>query len=170
MMFSLSSLSSLFSLFTCHSSLKPMLLALAIAGAAGSTLAAAGGPPGSPPGSPQGSTHLSNASGAVLNGSAVLVGGSLYTFAAGGAMVVASIEVVGDASVVVLKGSLDGVSASVRLSGEAAHQASLVAGASVEVVAISTGYILVTAGRVLAFVPNELGRALLHSSRVAERG
>ena len=143
-----------------------MLLALAIAGAAGSTLAA----PGSPPGSPQGSTHLSNASGAVLNGSAVLVGGSLYTFAAGGAMVVASIEVVGDASVVVLKGSLDGVSASVRLSGEAAHQASLVAGASVEVVAISTGYILVTAGRVLAFVPNELGRALLHSSRVAERG
>jgi hypothetical protein len=143
-----------------------MLLALAIAGAAGSTLAAAG----TPPGSPQGSTHLSNASGAVLNGSAVLVGGSLYTFAAGGAMVVASIEVVGDASVVVLKGAADGVSASVRLSGEAAHQASLVAGASVEVVAISTGYILVTAGRVLAFVPNELGRALLHSSRVAERG
>lgn len=166
MMFSLSSLSSLFSLFSCHSSLKPMLLALAIAGAAGSTLAAQV----SPPGGPQGSTHLSNASGAVLNGSAVLVGGSLYTFAAGGAMVVASIEVVGDASVVVLKGSLDGVSASVRLSGEAAHQASLVAGASVEVVAISTGYILVTAGRVLAFVPNELGRALLHSSRVAERG
>lgn len=141
--------------------MKPLMLALLIA-AAGTTALAA-------PAGPQGSTNLSNASRFMVNGSAVVVGGSIATFVGAGAVVVGSIEVVGDASVVVLTSVADGVSASVRLSGQAAHQASLVAGASVEVVAISTGYILVTAGQVIAFVPNEMGRVLLHSSRVAER-
>ncbi|MDB5961626.1 MAG: hypothetical protein JWP59_2920 [Massilia sp.] len=139
---------------------KPLLVAVLLAA---TTLAAAA------PGGPQGSTHLSNASNLVADGSATVIGGSLLTVAAAGSVVVASVEVAGDASVLVLRGAADGVTASVRLSGQAARNASNVAGASVEVVALSTGYLLVTAGRVIAFVPNEIGRALLHSSRVAER-
>jgi len=122
------------------------------------------------PAGPQGSTHLSNASSMLVDGSATIVNGSLVTVAGAGSMVVASVEVVGDAMVVVLTGVADASRATLRLSGQAARQASMVAGASVEVVALSTGYLLVSAGRVLAFVPNEIGKALLHNSRVAERG
>lgn len=114
---------------------------------------------------PQGSTHLSNASQWAADGSAIVLSGALVTVAASGAVVLASVEVVGDASVVVLTSAADGVSASVRLSGQAARQASTAVGASVEVVAQSSGYMLIAAGKVLAFVPNELGRALLYSAR-----
>lgn len=119
---------------------------------------------------PQGSTHLSNASQWLANGSATIVSGSVMTVAGLGAGVIASVETVGDVSVIVLTSAVDGSRASVRLSGQAARQASTLAGASVEVLALASGMVLVTAGQVLAFIPNELGRALLHSSRVDQRG
>lgn len=115
---------------------------------------------------PQGSTHLSNASGVIANGSARMVAGTLESVAGAGSLVVASVETVGDASVVLLKAAGKASTASVALSGRAARDASLVVGASVEMVALSTGYLLVTAGRVIAFIPNEMGKALLHSSRI----
>src|SRR5450830_1715113 len=102
---------------------------------------------------PQGSTHLSNASGVLANGSARVMGGALESVAGAG-------------SLVVLKAAGKASSATLALSGRAARDASLVVGASVEMVALSTGYLLVTAGRVLAFIPNEAGRVLLHSSRI----
>lgn len=114
----------------------------------------------------QASSALSNASGLLAQGSATVVDGSLAAMAASGAIVVASVQVAGDASTVVLTGSADGVSATLRLSGEVVEGASLVAGTSVGLVALSTGYLLVAAGKVLAFIPNEIGRALLHHSRV----
>jgi hypothetical protein len=36
------------------------------------------------------------------------------------------------------------------------------------VTAISTGYVLVMSGKALAFIPNEVGQALLHHSRVGQ--
>jgi hypothetical protein len=116
-----------------------------------------------------GSTDLSNASNMVAEGSALMVGGSLSALAASGTVLVASVEAAGDASVLVLAGASDAARATVRLSGRAAREASLVAGASLNVVATSTGYLLVSAGKVLAFIPNEIGKALLHHSRVSAR-
>ena len=116
-----------------------------------------------PAAEPRGSTDLSNAS-------ALVAYGSLSTLAASGTVVVDSIEAAGDASVVVLAGASNVGQAAVRLSGRAAREASLAVGASVNVVAISSGYLLVAAGKVLAFVPNEMGRALLHHSRTSARG
>jgi hypothetical protein len=118
----------------------------------------------------QGSTDLSNASELVAEGSATVVVGSLSAVAASGTVVVDSVVAVGDASVVVLAGASDAARATVRLSGRAAREASLAAGASVDVVATSTGCLLVSAGKVLAFVPNEIGKSLLHHSRVSARG
>ncbi|MFL6709874.1 MAG: hypothetical protein ACJ8HI_16865 [Massilia sp.] len=115
---------------------------------------------------PQGSAHMSNASNAIANGSARVVGGALESVAGAGSLVVASVETVGDGSVVILKAAGKASTATVAFSGRAARDASLVVGASVEMVALSTGYLLVTAGRVIAFVPNEMGKALLHSSRI----
>jgi hypothetical protein len=65
--------------------------------------------------------------------------------------------------------SLQGVSGAIETSAtiarELAEAASVGVGTSVKVVAESTGYALVASGVLLAFVPNELGRALLHHSR-----
>jgi hypothetical protein len=118
----------------------------------------------------QGSTGLSNASGLVAEGSATVAYGSLSAVAASGTAVVESVELAGDASVVVLAGASDAAQVAVRLSGRAAREASLAVGTSVNVMATSSGYLLVTAGKVLAFVPNEIGRALIHHSRVSARG
>lgn len=113
-----------------------------------------------------GSTALSNASGFLALGSASVVVGSLSLVAGSGAVVVETVQAVGGASMVVLRGASDGVSATVRFSGNVAGGASLVVGASVTLVAEATGYLLVSAGRVIAFIPNEIGRSLLHHSRV----
>lgn len=134
-----------------------MMLLLCLCGAAGAA-------------EQQGSTDLSNASDLVAEGSAVLVVGSLSAVAASGTVLVESVEAAGDASVIVLAGASGAAQASVRLSGRAAREASLAVGASVNVVATSTGYLLVAAGKVLAFIPNEIGKALLHHSRVSARG
>jgi hypothetical protein len=78
------------------------------------------------------------------------------------------VETVADGVVVVLKGASDGVTVSVRLSGNAAQGLSTAVGTAVTVTAISTGYVLVMSGTALAFIPNEVGQALLHHSRVGQ--
>jgi len=95
-----------------------------------------------------------------------VVYGSLSAVAASGTIIVESVQLAGDASMVVLAGASDAASATLRVSGNVVQGASLAAGASVELVAVSTGYLLVAAGKVLAFIPNAVGSALLHHERV----
>lgn len=111
-----------------------------------------------------GQSELSNAS---ANLSGVVVGGSILTLAATGSVVVASVRRVGDGIEVVLENLADASRATVRLSGRLAAGASLAAGTALEVVTASTGYVLVMAGKVIAFLPNEAGKALLHHSRAS---
>lgn len=118
----------------------------------------------------QGASAMSNASELVGEGSALLVYGSLSAVAASGTVVVDSVEVAGDASLVVLASASDAGRAAIRLSGRAAREASLAVGTGVSLVALSTGYLLVSAGTVVCFVPNELGKALLHHSRSGAQG
>lgn len=109
---------------------------------------------------------VSEASLAIPAASGVVVMGSMSMLAASGQVVVKSVEAVGDGSVIVLNGVAEGVSASVRLSGRAAQELSLAAGTVVKVVALSTGHMLILAGKAIAFIPNEVGTALLHQSKV----
>ncbi|MES2148575.1 MAG: hypothetical protein V4508_02165 [Pseudomonadota bacterium] len=113
----------------------------------------------------QGSSELSNASELVAEGSALVVYGSLSAVAASGTVLVESVETAGDASLLVLAGASNAGRAAVRLSGRAARGASNLAGSAISVVALSTGFVLVAAGQVIAFIPNEMGKALLHHSR-----
>lgn len=99
------------------------------------------------------------------NLSGVVVVGSILSVAATGSVVVASARTVGEALEVVLESLADGSRATVRLSGKAAGGLSLAAGTTVEVVTASTGHVLVLSGKAIAFLPNEAGKALLHSSR-----
>lgn len=107
---------------------------------------------------------VSEESAASMAGSAsVVVSGSLFALTAAGSAVVASVETAGDGSVIVLRGLAGAGSASVRIAGGA----SVVVGSVVEVVALATGCALIHAGRMIAFVPNEIGRALVHRRAVS---
>ena len=72
----------------------------------------------------------------------------LFLSAGGMSLVVAGVEASAKGVKSVLKNTADGVSAVVESS------------------AIGAGVILSTAGKVLAFIPNEIGKALLHSERL----
>jgi hypothetical protein len=128
------------------------LLALALAAAPGY---AADGP-----------SDASTASALSADGSAMVVDGSLLAATGSGVIVVKSVDASAGVVVFVAEGAANGVSATVRLSGRAAREASLVAGQVLQVTAVSTGVLLVASGKVLAFIPNEIGTALLHHSRV----
>lgn len=113
-----------------------------------------------------GASGASAASALMADGSAMVVDGSLLAAAGSGVVVVKSVEASGDALVFVVEGAVNGVSATVRLSGRAARDASLATSQVLHAATVSTGVMLVASGKVLAFIPNELGKALLHHSRV----
>ncbi|MES2529601.1 MAG: hypothetical protein V4636_01080 [Pseudomonadota bacterium] len=85
----------------------------------------------------------------------------------GGAMLtVVAVEASVGATIYLLERASDGARVSIRVSGQVAQGASMVAGTAVAVSVISTGVVLSVAGEVLAFIPNALGRALLHNERL----
>jgi hypothetical protein len=96
-----------------------------------------------------------------------LVAGSIVGVAVTGSAVVESVQAVGDGIEIVLAGAGQASRATVRLSGEAARGLSVGAGTVLQVVAMSAGHALVLSGKVLAFIPNEVGQALLHHARAA---
>jgi hypothetical protein len=117
-----------------------------------------------------GSAHaadLSAPSQALGDGSALVVGGSLLSVAAAGSVVVGSAHLVAGGIELVLEGAGAASTVTVRLSGAAARGLSIAAGTTLEVAALSTGHALVLSGKVLAFIPNEAGKALLHHARAA---
>ena len=111
-----------------------------------------------------GSQALSNGIGEL---SAVVVAGSVLTVYGAGSLVVESVQTVGDGVEVVLAGASEGSKATVQFSGKALEGVSMAAGTAVSVVAMSAGHALVVSGKVIAFLPNEIGKALLHHSRVS---
>lgn len=74
-----------------------------------------------------------------------------------------SVEVGAEGSLWLLERASDGARLGLTLSGAVSASA----GTVIEVSASSAGWILSTAGEVVAIVPNELGRALLHHERLS---
>lgn len=85
---------------------------------------------------------------------------------AGAVLVVKGVEASATGTQYVLERVSDGARASVEVSGKVASAASTTVGTVVSVSIISAGVVLSVAGQVLAFVPNEAGRALFHNQRV----
>jgi len=85
---------------------------------------------------------------------------------AGAVLVVKGVEASAIGTRYVLERVSDGARASVEVSGKVAGAASTTVGTVVSVSIISAGVVLSVAGQVIAFVPNEAGRALLHNQRV----
>jgi hypothetical protein len=111
--------------------------------------------------------YNSNASEMSALGSIVVVGGAMSMLEGSGTAVVESVEKVGESTVVVLKGAVEGSRVTLKMSGKVVTGASLAAGTAVSVVTMASGYALVVAGAVIAFIPNQAGKALLHHSRVS---
>jgi len=83
----------------------------------------------------------------------------------GGVMVVESVKVVGGLVEVALKGAGAASLAVVTVTAAAASTSAVAAGQTVKVVAEGTGYLLVTAGKVLCFVPGAKDQKILRSQR-----
>lgn len=87
---------------------------------------------------------------------------------AGAAFTVVALEAAADGTVWVLQRASDGARASVTLSAQAAGTASVAVGTAVTATAFSAGWVLSAAGKAIAVVPNEIGRALLHHEQVTK--
>lgn len=86
---------------------------------------------------------------------------------AGATLVVVSVEVVGGATVWVLERASDGARISLRAAGQLAKGIVVSAGTAVAVSVIASGTVLSVAGEVIAFIPNEIGKALLYNEQVS---
>ena len=97
---------------------------------------------------------------------AVSVAAPVALLSAGAVFTVVAVEVVSGATVWVLESASDGARASLTLSGQLVGGVSVVAGTAVVATAFSAGWVLSAAGRAIAFIPNEIGKALLYNERV----
>ena len=102
--------------------------------------------------------------GASAVGASVVVPVALST--AGAVLVVKSVELSATGTVYVLERVSDGAQVSIEVSANVAGAASVVAGTLVAVSVIAADTVLSVAGEAIAFIPNEIGRALLHNERV----
>ena len=83
-------------------------------------------------------------------------------------MVVKSVAASARGMVCVLERASDGARASVELAARGAGAASLSVGTAVTVSVIGAGVVLSAAGEAIAFLPNEMGRALMYSQRLSQ--
>lgn len=116
----------------------------------------------------QASAHSDAADLSILSGLPVVisVAAPLMVLSAGATLTVVAVQALATGTEWVLERASDGARASMKLSTQAAAGTSMVAGTAVLVTAVSTGWVLSSASRVIAFVPNEIGAALLHNEKV----
>jgi len=86
----------------------------------------------------------------------------------GAVLVVKSVELSARGALCVLERASDGVQVSVDVVARGVERTSMVVGKTVQVAVIGAGAVLSIAGEAIAFVPNEIGRALLHNERVTQ--
>lgn len=84
----------------------------------------------------------------------------------GAVLVVKAVEVTARGTVYVLERASDGARASVEVGARSVSAVAVGVGTVLTVSVIGTGVLLSAAGEAIAFIPNELGRALLHNERV----
>ena len=112
--------------------------------------------------STRGSIALSNASAASLAASGFVVTGSIELIAASAELTVQAVQAAGESAVIVLRGASEAATVSVLTSAQLAYH--VTAGSLAQVMGEPTGYALYVGGNLVAFVPNHVGRALIHQS------
>lgn len=82
-------------------------------------------------------------------------------------LAIVSVEASADGVVWIVERASDGVRGTIRFARDVGGGLSIAAGQMITVVAMGTGWLLCTAGKAIAFVPNEVGAALLYSQRIS---
>ncbi len=93
---------------------------------------------------------------------AVSIAGPVLLVAGSAAFTIVAVEASAAGTVWMLERASDGARASVRFAGQVVASV----GTAVLVSVVATGWVVSAAGAAIAFVPNELGRALLHNERI----
>ncbi len=91
----------------------------------------------------------------------VLIGGV-------GSIVVTGVQASAEGTVWVVESVADGVKGSICFAGRVIETAGIAVGTVLVATAVSTGTVLSDAGRVVAFIPNEIGRTLSYNQRVSQ--
>lgn len=97
---------------------------------------------------------------------AVSITAPVALLSAGAVLTVVSVQASAEGTVWVLERASDGVRASVKFTGQAVGGLSIAAGTLIEVTVVGAGWVLSAAGKAIAFIPNELGKALMHNERI----
>ncbi len=111
-------------------------------------------------------SEVSEASALSLLPVAVSVAAPSMILGAGAVLTVVSIQASATGTVWVLERASDGARATLHFSGHVAQGAALSVGGAVMVTALTSGHVLSAAGNAIAFIPNEIGRALLFNERI----
>lgn len=114
-----------------------------------------------------GSCNASNASAVMSEGVGIVLSGSVSAVAASGQLLIEAVEAGADTVTIVVKASGKAASTTIKLSGKAIKKVGFVAGQVIELTAISTGHFLVLSGKAVAFIPNEVGQALIDHKKVS---
>ena len=85
-----------------------------------------------------------------------------------GSIVVTGVEASAEGTVWIVENVADGVKGSIRFAGKAVGASAVAVGTVVVVTVVATGMVLSSAGRVIAFIPNEIGRSLSYNQRVSQ--
>lgn len=105
---------------------------------------------------------LSQGSALSATGVSMLTAGSMEVITASPALIVQAANTSAEAGEVVLKSASTAATVSLEVTPEIASYLSQAVGTTVEVVTEASGCALFHAGRMIAFIPNELSRSLLH--------
>jgi len=96
----------------------------------------------------------------VIAPASVLVAGTVLT--------VKSVRASAKGTVIVLEGVADASETTIEVSGNVAARASTVVGRAATVSVIASGTVISAAGEVLAFIPTEIGRELMHDEKITQ--
>ena len=116
-------------------------------------------------------THATNADLSAASGGASALplavsvlgaGGAAVLVTEGSSFVVKSVQASGQGAVWILERASDGVQASVEVAGKHASDVTKLVGSTVVTTVFASGVLLSAAGQIIAFVPNEVGRALMY--------
>lgn len=110
--------------------------------------------------------NVSDASALSMLPVAVSVAAPVMILSAGAVLTVVAVEATSAGTVWVLERASDGARASVTMSAHVAGGLSAAAGTAVVVTAFSAGWVLSSAGKAIAYIPNEVGAALLYNERL----
>jgi hypothetical protein len=79
---------------------------------------------------------------------------------------VVAVEATAEGVVWIVERASDGARGTLRFARDFSGGLAIAAGEAISVVAMGTGWLLCSAGKVVAFVPNEIGASLLYSERI----